>query len=323
MPFIDKTKTALLSLLLAASSVMAQDEIAMASATRPDIADPVGGGGVVINVVVVPAGEFLMGSPEAESGRSTREGPQKKVALKQDFGLSRTEITVAQFREFVDDTGYTTDAEKAGESTVFDLAHSKLVTQSGVTWKHDYKGDRAEDDAPVLHVSWQDAMAFVDWLSKRTGASYRLPTEAEFEYALRAGSTSRYWWGDGSPEKRVENLTGARDRVGQSKMRWPVGFRNYTDRHWGPAPAGSFEENPFGLKDMGGNTSEWVQDCYSDSLEETPADGSPNSSGDCSMRLLRGASWANPPPMARSAYRNAAKVTTTSALLGFRVARDL
>lgn len=278
-------------------------------------------GGVVIDMVVVGAGNFQMGSPDDEGGRADREGPQKTIVLQQPFALSRTEITVGQFRAFVEATGHVTDAEKLGKGEVFDTRNGKLIAQDGATWQQDFSGEPATDELPVLRVSWNDAQAFIEWLSAQTGATYRLPSESEFEYALRAGTTSRYWWGEAAPERPVENLTGSRERL--RSLRWPVAFRNYSDRNWGPAPVGSFEPNPFGLYDMGGNVAEWVEDCYVGSLAEHAADGSAHTGGECERRVFRGATWAYPPPLARSAYRNAATAEHASAMLGFRVARDL
>jgi formylglycine-generating enzyme required for sulfatase activity len=174
----------------------------------------------------------------------------------------------------------------------------------------------------VLHVSWNDAQAYVNWLARGTGKSYRLPSEAEFEYALRAGSTGRYWWGDGSPPGVVENLTGDGDDS-RARRSWSVAFRKYTDRFWGPAPVASFDPNPFGLYDMGGNVGEWVRDCWHDTYIRAPADGTAWVNPGCSQRVIRGGYWASSPDQTRSAFRLFAKPDFHDARIGFRIARDL
>lgn len=275
----------------------------------------------VIDLVIVAAGTFRMGSPPDEAGRSEREGPQVDIAFASPFAIALTEITVGQFRNFVAASGYVTDEEKRGVGDVFHSGNGRLVERNGVNWRHDFAGNEAKEDRPVIRVSWNDAAAFTAWLSDESGQPYRLPSEAEFEYALRAGSTTRYWWGQGTPGRQVENLTGDREQF--RKLRWPVAFRYYTDRHWGPAPVGSFPPNPFGLHDMGGNAAEWVADCHTQSLSGQPTDGSPRTTGDCNLRVFRGGAWGYAPPLSRSAYRNAAQLSHASTMLGFRVALDV
>lgn len=268
-------------------------------------------------MIVVPAGSFQMGSPDTEAGRSAREGPRKEITLTVPFAMSSTEVTVAQFRQFVEATGYLTDAEKSGRSQIFDERQGSSVEQVGVDWSMDFRGRKAKPDMPVVHVSWHDAAAYAAWLSQVSGESYRLPSESEFEYALRAGSNSAYWWGDGAPPKMVENLTGERDRL--EDLRWPVAFERYGDGHWGPAAVASFSANPFKLHDLGGNASEWVNDCYRGDLSTQPS----VQPADCERRVIRGASWASQPEQARSAYRGAADPARASCLVGFRVVREL
>jgi formylglycine-generating enzyme required for sulfatase activity len=175
---------------------------------------------------------------------------------------------------------------------------------------------------PVIHVSWRDARAYANWLAERTGLGYRLPTEAEFEYALRARSQSRYWWGERSPETPLENLTGDAD-LSPNGANWSVAFARYSDGHWGPAPVGSFPANPFGLHDMAGNVMEWTEDCWHDSFVRAPSDGSAWVNPGCGERVIRGGSWSSTPEMSRSAYRLAGSETSNDIRVGFRVARDL
>jgi len=273
-------------------------------------------------MVVIPSGSFVMGSPDDEQDRFENEGPQFRVRFERGFALSRTEITVAQFRQFVQDTRYTTDAERAGRSRIYREASGRIDQTSDVDWRNNYLGQEAEDNTPVIHVSFNDAQAYADWLSEQTGRPYRLPSEAEFEYALRAGTTTRYWWGDESPEDNTENVTGDGDEFIDQRS-WTNSFRRYTDGFWGPAPVGSLTANAFGLHDMGGNVMEWNEDCWHDSYVRAPTDGSAWVNPGCNRRMLRGASWSSTPVMSRSAYRLSATAESTDARVGFRVARDL
>jgi len=273
-------------------------------------------------MVVVPAGSFMMGSPEDESDRMNNEGPRHRVTFDRGFAMGQTEVSVGEFRLFVEDTGYRTDAEEAGASRVYDLNSGRMDRQSGINWRHDYAGDEASDDLPVLHVSWNDAVAYTQWLSEQTGRSYRLPSEAEYEYALRAGTQSPYWWGSGPPDSAVENLTGERDQS-PTGARWNVAFRRYDSGFWGPAPVGSLEPNPFGLYDMGGNVMAWVEDCWHDSYVRAPGDGTAWVNPGCNRRVIRGGAWSSTPAMSRSAFRIASDPDGADMRVGFRVARDL
>lgn len=272
--------------------------------------------------VIVLAGSYVMGSSAFEEGREENEGPEHRVTFRRGFAIGRTEVTVEQFRAFVHATGYKTDAEKHGESTVYDQFSGRLAQREEVTWEMDYEGRKARDDEPVVHVSWNDAQAYVRWLANGTGKPYRLPTEAEFEYALRGGKSTRYWWGDGSPARLVENLTGEGD-VSRSQRQWSTHFKGYTDRHWGPAPVASFAANPFGIHDIGGNVGEWVADCWHDTYLRAPVDGSAWVNPGCKLHVIRGAHWASSPDQARSAYRVSAQPDRRDARIGFRIARDL
>jgi len=229
---------------------------------------------------------------------------------------------VGQFRRFVEATGYETDAEQSGASRIYMSGSGRVAERRRVTWEDDYLGDRADESSPVIHVSWNDAAAYANWLAEATERPYRLPTEAEFEYALRAGSQSTYWWGNGSPDEVVENVTGDGDQF-PDRRQWNLAFRRYEDGYWGPAPVGSFAENPFGLFDMGGNVMEWVQDCWHDSYVRAPDDGSAWVNPGCGRRVIRGASWSSTPMMSRSAFRISSQETATDARVGFRVARGL
>ncbi len=285
------------------------------------LVDMLRAGDPALPMVVVGQGSFTMGSPSDETGRRNAEGPLQIITFSRPFAVSQTEITVGEFRRFVEATGYVTDAEKAGESRIYEVRDGQLVSASGVDWRKDFNGDDARDELPVVHVSWNDAAAYTAWLSEQTGKAYRLPTEAEFEYALRAGTTSPYWWGDGTPRKAVENLAGARDKI--ASWEWPESFARYGDGNWGPAVVGSYDANPFGLHDIGGNVMEWVSDCYEPTLDGIPVDGSGRQTSDCARRVIKGGSWASQPRFARSAHRIPAAAEATTCIVGFRVVRDL
>jgi len=272
--------------------------------------------------VILTAGSYMMGSSAFEEGRKEQEGPEHRVTFRRGFALGRTEVTVEQFRHFVEQTGYKTDAEKLGYSKIYDHRSGRLSEQEGVSWEQDYEGRDARDDDPVVHVSWNDAYAYVRWLARGTGKAYRLPSEAEFEYALRGGRSGRYWWGDGSPGHPVENLTGEGD-VSRNQREWSSYFENYADHFWGPAPVASFEANPFGLYDIGGNVGEWVMDCWHDSYLRAPTDGSAWLNPGCKLRIVRGGNWSSSPVQSRAAYRVSAKPEHGGARIGFRIARDL
>lgn len=273
-------------------------------------------------LVVLAAGRFVMGSPTSEEGRGDSEGPTHRVVFERGFALGQREVTVAEFGAFVRDAGYTTEAEEKGKSTIYDERSGRLVERRGVDWQDGYDGRAAEPEQPVLHVSWNDAASYTDWLSRTTGKRYRLPSEAEFEYGLRAGAMDRYWWGNERPPEPLENVTGDGD-VSPSQRAWSSAFRRYADGHWGPAPVASYPANPFGLHDMAGNVSEWVEDCWHDTYVRAPGDGSAWVNPGCRLRVVRGGSWAGSPDQARSAFRIAAPAGSTGARVGFRIARDL
>ncbi|MFI4969787.1 MAG: SUMF1/EgtB/PvdO family nonheme iron enzyme [Lysobacterales bacterium] len=273
-------------------------------------------------IVVIPTGEFVMGSPADEVGHEDNEEPQRRVRIDVGFGLGQSEVTVAQFREFVRASHYLSDAEKLGGSAVYEESSGRIADRRGMTWQNDYRGERAGDTLPVINVSWNDAVAYLAWLSAHTGKHYRLPSESQFEYALRARSVTRYPWGDGDPDRLVGNFTGEGDRS-PSKRSWSSAFAHYSDGYWGPAPVKSFPADKFGLYDMEGNVSEWVEDCWHDNYVRAPRDSTAWVNPGCERRVVRGGSWGSDPGQVRSAFRIAAAASTRSARVGFRVARDL
>ncbi|KAF1003424.1 MAG: Serine/threonine-protein kinase pkn1 [Luteibacter sp.] len=273
-------------------------------------------------MVVVPTGKFLMGSPDGERGHDANESPLHEVEVDKGFAMGRSSVTIGQFRDFVRASGYVPQSQSLQGGSVYDEASGGLRDDSAATWQDDYAGKPGQDRLPVVNVSWNDAKAYADWLSQRTGKKYRLASEAEFEYALRGGTTTRYWWGDGTPTSKVENLTGGNDRSASGR-RWSNAFNGYKDGYWGPAPVMSFTPNAFGLYDMGGNVSEWVADCWHDNYIRAPRTAEAWVNPGCNRRVIRGGSWGSAPDMVRSAYRQGAGADIRSARVGFRVVREL
>jgi formylglycine-generating enzyme required for sulfatase activity len=273
-------------------------------------------------LVVVPHGAFRMGAAAEEEGSSDAEKPAHYVRFDRGFAMSRTEVTVADFRRFVEATGYRSRAARRGHSTVYDERGGNFVRRSGVDWRSDYTGKPARADMPVLHVSARDAEAYVEWLAQQSGQRYRLPSEAEFEYALRAGSDGAFAWSTQVPPRSAGNVTGAGD-VSPGGRRWRNAFAGYGDGWWGPAPVASFAPNAFGLHDLAGNVSEWVADCWHAGYRRAPANGEPWVNPGCRTRVMHGGSWASAPAQIRSAWRLSVDGDTTNARLGFRVVRDL
>ena len=273
-------------------------------------------------VRVLPIGSFVMGSPENEPGRIAAEGPQRELRLTLGFAMSVSEISVAQFASFISNSAYETDAERLGSSIVYDETNGRMTVLENVNWRSDYLGERALDNMPVTHVSYSDAVEYALWLSSVSGKRYRLPSEAEFEYAMRGGTDTPYWWGNGAPLVLAENLTGKND-ISDSGRRWSAGFDGYADLFWGPAPTISFLPNAFGLLDIAGNVSEWTADCWHESYARAPLDFSAWENRGCSQRVVRGGSWGSAPAESRSASRAAFGSTHRSAKIGFRVLREL
>ena len=281
---------------------------------------PDGGRGPTLSVL--PRGGFAMGAPQGEDGASADEQPQHPVRFERGFAMTRHEITVGQFRRFVATTGVTPRATQRGHSMAYDARSGNFLRGSGIDWQSGYDGRPAGDDMPVIHVTARDAEAYAAWLSEQTGAHYRLPSEAEFEYALRAGGQTRYPWGTGAPPAGAGNLAGGRD-VSPRGRHWSNAFVGYGDGWWGPAPVGSFAPNAFGLFDMAGNVSEWVADCWHKGYRRAPANGQAWVNPGCRTRMYRGGSWASAPAQARSAWRMSGGVDVTNARVGFRLVRQL
>nr|WP_027080143.1 formylglycine-generating enzyme family protein [Luteimonas mephitis] len=273
-------------------------------------------------MVVVPHGGYRMGAEPGDVHAEDSESPQHAIRFDRGFAMSITEVTVGDYRRFINATGRKTRAQRRGYSMAYDERSGNFARVSGVDWRSDYAGNPADEDLPVLHVSAQDAEAYATWLSEQSGNRYRLPSEAEFEYALRAGSRSVYPWGDGVPPRDAGNFTGERDRSPTGRH-WNNAFKGYGDGYWGPAPAGRFAANPWGVRGLAGNVSEWVADCWHDGYRRAPVDGSAWLNPGCRTRVVRGGSWASAPEQTRSSWRAPAGVDSTNGRIGFRVVREI
>ena len=286
-------------------------------------ADALGGGVDGPAMVVVPHGEFTMGAPEDEADSRDNERPAHEVRFERGFALAVRETSVAEFARFIAATGYRTVAERRGRSTVYDERGGAMVELRGAHWRRGYQGRTAAgQDDPVIHIAFEDAVAYAEWLSVRTGLRYRLPSEAEFEYALRGGTDTPWAWGERQPPRAVANLTGDGDQSPQGR-RWGRAIRGWSDGRWGPAPVGRYPAERFGTQDLIGNVSEWVEDCWHDSYRRAPGDGRAWVNPGCDERVVRGGSWASTLEQSRAAFRLQVPANLTSARIGFRVARDL
>jgi formylglycine-generating enzyme required for sulfatase activity/DNA-binding winged helix-turn-helix (wHTH) protein len=264
-------------------------------------------------MVELPAGEFMMGSPADERGRDEVEGSQRRVVIPKRLALGKFEVTVAQFEAFVAETGLVVEDTcrrlniKTGR---FDLPTEGSFRQPGfdVSASH-----------PVVCVSWHDAQSYAAWLGRRTGKPYRLPSEAEWEYAARAGTTASYSFG--SDEGQLCDYGRFADLA--SRFPWGAGCRSKLATH-GPLPVGTLKPNPWGLFDMHGNTWEWVADCWRPDARETPTDGTPfPRPGGCEVGVLRGGSWVAGYRKLRSAQRLPVNAAKRHNHIGFRVALSL
>lgn len=262
------------------------------------------------DMAVVPAGSFTMGSPDSEPGRSTAEGPQRTVKISRPLAIGKYEVTVKQYADFV--------ASGAGPS---DGGGCHVWTAYG----HRFEKDRTFKSPafsqlpshPVVCVSWQAARTYVNWLTVKTGHKYRLLSEAEWEYAARANTTTRYFFGEN--ESQICEYGNGADRT--SAFLW--GNHLCSDGAGvQTSEVGKYRPNGFGLYDTIGNAWEWVDDCMNPSYVKAPTDGSAWMTGDCGQRVMRGGSWDNDPKALRSAAR-AGNNLQPKDNIGFRVARDL
>ena len=250
-------------------------------------------------MIEVPAGSFQMGCQagwdDALGGCRNNEKPAHQVTIKK-FALAKYETTVGQFKQFINETNYLTTAEKQNSGCTIQNKGGEWFVSRDHNWRN--TGFKQTDKHPVVCISWNDAHAYIDWLNKKTAKAYRLPTEAEWEYAARSGKATAFFWGE-SANRHFANYRGM-----EGDDKW-----QYT------SPVGFFSGNRFGLSDMLGNAWEWVEDCWRD-----------NYKSECKnpqLRTRRGGSWDNYPLNIRSAYRNYGDKVDRSYLYGFRIAHDL
>ena len=211
-------------------------------------------------------------------GDSVYGRPPHRVKIKRPFAVAKDLITRQEYQVFVTESVYFADR----------------------SWQSIGK----KSDDPVVNVDWDDAQAYVRWLSAKTKHRYRLLSESEYEYAERAGSSTLFWWGDEAAPVCL--------------------YANYHDCSSGPERVGAYHPNAFGLDDMTGNTFEWVEDCWHESYQGEPSDGTPWSDTGCDERVMRGTAWfdIDPSPL-RSSYRSSSNSSNRSDVIGFRMARDL
>lgn len=260
-------------------------------------------------MVIVPAGTFLLGSPHDEPEREPweqgTEGPLHAVEFPSAFAIGRHAVTREEFAAFVDATGYAIDPG------ALCLQGQEWRLNPELSW--DNPGFPQEADHPVVCVSWEDANAYAAWLAKTSGQPYRLPTESEREYATRAGRPTPFWWGSSITPGQA-NYNGGYIYAGGGLKGV---FRAGTSRVW------SFAANPWGLFNVHGNVWEWCEDAWHNSYVGAPADGTAPAPGDCGNRVLRGGSWINQPRFLRSATRFGFSPSARSYNFGFRVVRSL
>ncbi|MDA0240005.1 MAG: formylglycine-generating enzyme family protein [Proteobacteria bacterium] len=267
-------------------------------------------------MVVIPAGQFQMGAPDDETDRGNDEGPVRIVTIAKPFAVGKYEVTRKQFAAFVNETGHW------GNARCLIWNRSQLAFDDARSWLDpDYD---VSDDHPMVCVSWWDAVAYANWLSKSTGHTYRLPAEAEWEYAVRGGTEGAHSFPGG--ETNVCAYGNVSDLSAKAEVpEWNavqcddgVGF--------GTAPVGSYLPNGFGLYDTIGNVWEWMADCYRDSFAGAPTDGSTwGNGGVCNAVLDRGGGFSNVfPGHLRAANRSKAPSPHIAVYsLGFRLVRDL
>jgi formylglycine-generating enzyme required for sulfatase activity len=265
-------------------------------------------------MLVIPPGEFLMGSNDGTEERDER--PIHKVEIKRAFAIGRYELTQAQFAEFIEITGH----EPANACNMFFPKEMELRREPGVTWRNPGYGRPPAADEPVVCIDWNDSIKYVQWLSEKTGHSYRLLSEAEWEYVARAGATTVFPWGD-DPEGacRYANIYDAGAKI--PNMPWKTlkcddGFKIVS-------PVGQQDPNAFGAYDMIGNVWEWTQDCYVMPFPAESIDEAPIERDNCDRQVVKGGSWRTSINWQRPSFRGRDPADLTSQIFGLRIAREL
>ena len=271
-------------------------------------------------MVVIPEGSFVMGQPGAARGPGVAAAAAEPVVMRipAPFALGRFEVTRREYARFIADSGY----EPRPGCRNWDPALARFNQDARRDWQNPATPLEPVDDHPVTCVSHADATAYARWLAEKTGDPYRLPAEAEWEYAARGGTLGLRYWGeaaeDGCEQANTYDVTAAAGyRLGWAHAGCRDGYADL-------APAGSFQANPFGLQDMIGNVREWTQDCATGSYAGRPRDGRAWVwLGGCAQRVLRGGSWLTSPDGATSAARAAADGNDRADDTGFRIALEL
>lgn len=249
-------------------------------------------------MVVIPAGSFTMGSSLEESGHMD-EKPQHTVKFAQPFALSKFEVTFDQWDACVAD----------GKC---EAASDDGVGRKGIA---------------AFNVNHADAQAFAAWLSAKTGKKYRLPSESEWEYAARAGTTTPWFWGpaeDSAGSTKACDYANTHDETGKdAHLLYVWSNHKCNDGVAEVGPVGKYKPNPFGLHDILGNVREWVQDCHRSGYKDAPSDGSALNDPECTKRIVRGGAWMDGASTSRAAYRHPEDPKYRNYLAGFRLARDL
>jgi formylglycine-generating enzyme required for sulfatase activity len=259
-------------------------------------------------MVTIPSGAFQMGSPESETGRDVDESPRIVVAVAA-FAISQTEVTRAHWVEFERDAGH----RAASGCLTWD--GDGYVQAQNLGWR--YPGFPQSDAHPVVCVNWQDARAYAQWMSRKTGHLYRLPLEYEWEYAARAGTQSPYPWGTSAAD--LCNYANAADaELALKHPNWPT--QTCHDGFAFTSPVGSYEPNAWGLYDMHGNVMEWVQDCWGTKIARPGAGMDPLN---CRSQVIRGGGWDLSVNQLRSAFRGKAPPLNQGTSTGFRLVRKL
>jgi formylglycine-generating enzyme required for sulfatase activity len=301
------------------------DQLLTTARSRESFTNSIG-----MEMVRIPTGEYMMGSLEQEMDwlrltftKIWREGhkqwfqdelPLHPVALTNPIFMSATEVTVGQFRRFVEETRYETDAEKGDGGMVFDEKENRWVPQERMKW--DSVPWKIAEDQPVVFVSWNDAKAFCRWLTRKEKRNYRLPTEAEWEMACRGGSVwVRYPWGNRLPGDGDTNF-------GDGNPKLPEGITTVDDGYRFVSPVGSYPPNGFGLYDMAGNVMEWVEDRYDRNYYESSPLKNPQGPEVGTARVNKGGNWYASPTDARCAFRGFSGPEMSFFNLGFRVVMD-
>ncbi|MBP0463014.1 formylglycine-generating enzyme family protein [Roseomonas sp. PWR1] len=277
-------------------------------------------------MIPLPPGTYTMGVPRGEEEREGvpvdlrgRSEPQRRVTIAAGLAMSRNTVTRAEYAAFVAATGHpTTEGCWAFVNTGTSYEYEE---RPGLTWRA--PGFAQADNHPVVCVSWEDANAYAAWISARAGRAYRLPSEAEWEYAARAGTTTSRYWGEAQVAAcEFGNVADLSLAMALNLDRRPQFTFRCNDRHVFTAPVGSFRGNAFGLNDMLGNVWQWTADCLNPTLDGQAGDGAPRVTGDCTSRGMRGGSWSHLPWYVRAGNRARGQAVDRYSFGGFRLVRE-